>query len=75
MVLCFTKDDKFIIIGDKTGEVYRYSTKDWATSGEHLLGHFSMLLDMVSEYGGSKLWWGETFCFVLSRFYPLITDM
>ena len=49
MALCFTADEKWILIGDKTGEVYRYpvdgivQAPDW-----HVLGHFSMLLDMVT---------------------------
>lgn len=50
MVLCFTNDDLSLVVGDKTGEVQRYTLEgqDWtAASGGHLLGHFSMLLDMV----------------------------
>lgn len=49
MALCFTSDEKWVVIGDKTGEVYRYPMDDIVHApGGHLLGHFSMLLDMVS---------------------------
>lgn len=47
MVLCFTNDDTALLVGDKTGEAYLYSLTDWIGPGGHLLGHFSMLLDMV----------------------------
>ncbi len=47
MVLCFTTDEKSLLVGDKTGEVHLYALDDWDTAGRHLLGHFSMLLDMV----------------------------
>ena len=46
-MLHFTGDHK-VLVGDKTGEVKGYPLGDWtAAAGEHLLGHFSMLLDMV----------------------------
>ena len=46
--VCFTRDERSVLIGDKTGEVYLYSLSDWSETGrQHLLGHFSMLLDMV----------------------------
>ncbi len=48
MALCFTSDDKWVVVADKTGEVYRYRLDSLDQSpGEHLLGHFSVLLDMV----------------------------
>ena len=50
VVLCFTNDGLSLVVGDKTGEAQRYSLEgpDWTTAtGGHLLGHFSMLLDMV----------------------------
>ena len=53
MVLCFSSDDQTLLVGDKTGEAQCYKLlggqdQDWTgESGVHLLGHFSMLLDMV----------------------------
>ena len=46
----FTNDDQYILVSDKAGDLYRYPlTSDPASpEAEHLLGHFSMLLDMVS---------------------------
>ncbi len=52
MVLCFTKDSQAVVVGDKTGDAQRYvlQGQDWSSEdGGHLLGHFSMLLDMVTE--------------------------
>ena len=46
----FTNNDQYILVSDKAGDLYRYPlTSDSASPGEHLLGHFSMLLDMVSS--------------------------
>lgn len=50
MVLCFTRDDVSLVVGDKTGEACLYSLGDWTGCGAHLLGHFSMLLDMVKSW-------------------------
>ena len=47
--LQFTNDDQYILISDKAGDLYRYSVSDSASPGEHLLGHFSILLDMVGQ--------------------------
>ena len=49
MVVRFTKDETAVVLGDKTGEVYLYSLEQWSTPGVHLLGHFSILLDMVGR--------------------------
>jgi hypothetical protein len=44
----FTSDDQYILVSDKAGDLHRYTlTSDPTSPGEHLLGHFSMLLDMV----------------------------
>ena len=49
MVVCFTRDENSVLVGDKTGEVHLLSLTDWTSDGDvHLLGHFSMLLDMVT---------------------------
>lgn len=48
-VLCFTKDEDSVLVGDRTGEVFHYLLDDMEKPGGHLLGHFSMMLDMVSE--------------------------
>ena len=51
MALCFTSDEKWVVVADKTGEVYRYSLESLDhCSGKHLLGHFSILLDMVKSH-------------------------
>jgi hypothetical protein len=50
VALCFTNDEMSLIVADKAGEALRYTLEgqDWTTAGGgHLLGHFSMLLDMV----------------------------
>ena len=49
--LQFTSDDKYILVADKAGDLHRYPLSDSAHSGDHLLGHFSMLLDMVCGCG------------------------
>ena len=41
--------EEFVLVADKTGEVWQYSLAQPSLPGTHLLGHFSMLLDMVSE--------------------------
>ena len=48
----FTNNDQYILVSDKAGDLYRYPLTSDAASpeAEHLLGHFSMLLDMVSMY-------------------------
>ena len=51
-MVCFTRDDQALVVGDKTGEASLYSVSDLSGSGGgggHLLGHFSMLLDVVSS--------------------------
>ncbi|XP_065912660.1 tRNA (guanine-N(7)-)-methyltransferase non-catalytic subunit wdr4-like isoform X2 [Dysidea avara] len=45
--ICFTQDDSLILVADKTGDVHSYSTDDIGKEGTFLLGHLSMLLDMV----------------------------
>ena len=51
MVVTFVNDEKSLLVGDKFGEVYLYTLDDWDAPGEHLLGHFSILLDMVRFVG------------------------
>ena len=48
--LQFSSDDQYILVSDKAGDLHRYTLSDPTSSGEHLLGHFSMLLDMVCLY-------------------------
>ena len=48
MAVQFTNDDQYILVSDKAGDLHHYPlTSDSASPGQHLLGHFSMLLDMV----------------------------
>jgi len=48
-------DDKYVLVADKTGEVFRYEVSNLAAEGKHLLGHFSMLLDMVLSFNNSHV--------------------
>lgn len=49
-MVCFTNNEESLVVADKTGEATLYSLADWIDRvGRHLLGHFSMLLDMVSH--------------------------
>ncbi|CAC5409707.1 TRM82 [Mytilus coruscus] len=45
--LTFTQDEKYVLLADKTGDVYRFCIDDETHAGELLLGHLSMLLDIV----------------------------
>ncbi|XP_065912083.1 tRNA (guanine-N(7)-)-methyltransferase non-catalytic subunit WDR4-like [Dysidea avara] len=45
--ICFTQDDSLILVADKTGDVHSYSTDDIGKESTFLLGHLSMLLDML----------------------------
>ncbi|VDI06408.1 tRNA (guanine-N(7)-)-methyltransferase subunit TRM82, partial [Mytilus galloprovincialis] len=45
--LTFTKDEKYVLLSDKTGDAYRFSIDDETHAGELLLGHLSMVLDIV----------------------------
>ena len=49
VVMRFTEDESDVVLGDKTGEVHLYSLERWDTPGVHLLGHFSILVDMVTQ--------------------------
>ncbi len=42
--------EEFVLVADKTGEVWQYSLGQPTLPETHLLGHFSMLLDMVGMY-------------------------
>ena len=46
--MTFTQDEKYILVADKSGDAYRFSVDDGAHTGDLLLGHLSMLLDIVS---------------------------
>lgn len=45
--LTFTEDEKSVLVADKSGDVYRFAVDDVSHTGELLLGHLSMLLDIV----------------------------
>jgi WD40 repeat protein len=45
--LQFSESAEHILAADRAGEVTRYCVTDLSTAGEELLGHLSMLLDMV----------------------------
>lgn len=44
----FTRDDASVVIADKSGDVFQYSTTEEGGEGRLLLGHVSMVLDAVS---------------------------
>lgn len=46
-VLQFTEDEQYILVADKTGEVTRYCTLDVSAPALFLLGHSSIIIDMV----------------------------
>ncbi len=54
-MVSFASDEKSLLVGDKFGEVHLYTLDDWDAPGEHLLGHFSILLDMVRFVGDTDL--------------------
>lgn len=43
----FTRDEKHVILGDKSGDVYKFSVIEPTEPGQLMMGHLSMLLDMV----------------------------
>ncbi|XP_031557155.1 tRNA (guanine-N(7)-)-methyltransferase non-catalytic subunit wdr4-like [Actinia tenebrosa] len=45
--ILFTKDENYIVVADKTGDVYKFSTNDVHSEGILLLGHISMIMDMA----------------------------
>ncbi len=48
LALAFTRSEDAVLVADKSGDVYSYSTSNSEESGKLLLGHVSLLLDMVS---------------------------
>ncbi|KAJ8051125.1 tRNA (guanine-N(7)-)-methyltransferase non-catalytic subunit WDR4 [Holothuria leucospilota] len=45
--ITFSHRDEDIFVADKFGDVYRFSSKDSSHPGELILGHVSMLLDVI----------------------------
>ncbi|KAJ8299677.1 hypothetical protein KUTeg_023737 [Tegillarca granosa] len=43
----FTSDEQYVLVADKSGDVYRFSVLEVEKDGELLLGHLSMLLDLI----------------------------
>lgn len=50
-VLTFTKDEQDVLVADKWGDVFRFSVTDPQKEGLLLLGHLSMLLDILTTKG------------------------
>ena len=48
--LVFTNISSAVLVADKSGDVYRYAIADPDQDGQLILGHVSMLLDIVSTY-------------------------
>ncbi|XP_078333025.1 tRNA (guanine-N(7)-)-methyltransferase non-catalytic subunit wdr4-like isoform X2 [Crassostrea virginica] len=46
--LTFTYDEKNVLVADKWGDVFRFSVQDPQKGGQLLLGHLSMLLDILT---------------------------
>ncbi|XP_034247260.1 tRNA (guanine-N(7)-)-methyltransferase non-catalytic subunit wdr4 [Thrips palmi] len=53
--LKFTPDSQDVIIVDKAGDAVQFSLKDLLKEGEVILGHLSMLLDVVLTPDGKKI--------------------
>ena len=45
--LTFAKSEDFLLVADKSGDVYQFSLADPNLAGTLLMGHVSMLLDLV----------------------------
>ncbi|XP_018901250.2 tRNA (guanine-N(7)-)-methyltransferase non-catalytic subunit wuho [Bemisia tabaci] len=45
--ICFTADSKNVIVADKAGEVFSFNLDSAEEKGTFLLGHVSILLDMI----------------------------
>lgn len=43
----FTNSESHVIVADRPGDVYRFATEDDGKEGELILGHLSMLLDVI----------------------------
>lgn len=50
-VLTFTKDEQDVLVADKWGDVFRFSVTAPQKEGLLLLGHLSMLLDILTTKG------------------------
>ena len=47
--ITFPQHEKEVVVADRTGDVYRFSLIDTDASGELILGHLSLILDIVSN--------------------------
>lgn len=47
MTLTYTRSEDKVVVGDKSGDVYSYSTVQPQEAGDLLMGHLSMLLHLV----------------------------
>ncbi|XP_053384224.1 tRNA (guanine-N(7)-)-methyltransferase non-catalytic subunit wdr4-like isoform X2 [Mercenaria mercenaria] len=45
--ITFPQNEKEVVVADRTGDVYRFSLIDTDSDGELILGHLSMILDVV----------------------------
>ncbi|XP_061181589.1 tRNA (guanine-N(7)-)-methyltransferase non-catalytic subunit wdr4-like [Saccostrea echinata] len=50
-VLTFTQDEQNILVADKWGDVFQFSVTEPQREGQLLLGHLSMLLDILTTKG------------------------
>ena len=48
--IAFTNSESHVIVADRPGDVYRFTKEDDGKEGELILGHLSMLLDVVSRH-------------------------
>ncbi|GAA47439.1 tRNA (guanine-N(7)-)-methyltransferase subunit WDR4 [Clonorchis sinensis] len=56
----FTQDEQFVVLGEKSGNVYKLSIPDLTTEGDQpsldlMLGHLSILSDIAVSYDGKLL--------------------
>ena len=55
MTLRFARSEDKVIVGDKSGDVYSFSMTEPEEEGKLLMGHLSMLLDLVCTFVGTSL--------------------
>lgn len=70
--LCFCNKERTVIVGDKSGDVYRYTLADENRNSDPqpLLGHLSMVLDVAMAYDDSFIVSADRDEKIRVSFYP-----
>ncbi|KAL1919406.1 uncharacterized protein VTP21DRAFT_2099 [Calcarisporiella thermophila] len=50
MAVCFDNSDTFVVVADKFGDVYNHKLEATEGEGELLLGHVSMIINMILSF-------------------------